>query len=340
MPINKNISESIDLLRVIACFLVVTLHSSAIWFYSFSDFWWKVNIIDSLTRVSVPLFIMITGVLLINEKNIDYSTIPKRITRAIKIIFFWSAIYYLTYSEKNINIIDFIYKAIFNDIKFHFWYLYALIGFYISIPILSSVYKNSNSKTIFIIILLWSISSNVELLSFFIPSLYSVKYIYNIEFLSNFIGYLILGKLLSDIFLGGSVKIKSLYLFALYFAFSTLTAFATYIISNNKEPNLLFYSYTSPMTIIASSFIFLFILKSTAHVNNAFKKKIKTIANLTLGIYCIHILILEKLSLTIMNKISIDNGFSYMLLLSMVTFVISLSIIYILKKIKPIEKLV
>ena len=79
MEENKKIAW-IQNLRAIACVLIVLLHvidgwlkPNGIQLAQFSIRWWLDNvIIQILVRVGVPIFIMITGALLLNpEKNLE-----------------------------------------------------------------------------------------------------------------------------------------------------------------------------------------------------------------------------------------------------------------------------
>ena len=63
----------IDLIKVIATFSVIILHSSSgvvNQFLSIDRAIWNIaNIYDSMTRMSVPLFFMLSGALLLNQRD-------------------------------------------------------------------------------------------------------------------------------------------------------------------------------------------------------------------------------------------------------------------------------
>ena len=63
----------LDFLRAIACILVVLLHTSAPYLYKIQTIpmrsWHVGNYVDSFTRISVPLFFMISGYLFFGEKR-------------------------------------------------------------------------------------------------------------------------------------------------------------------------------------------------------------------------------------------------------------------------------
>ena len=77
----------IDLLRILACLMVVFIHVSAFGMLSgVGSFNWHIgNIYDSLVRSAVPLFVMISGAFLLS-KNISYKEIfSKYILRILRL---------------------------------------------------------------------------------------------------------------------------------------------------------------------------------------------------------------------------------------------------------------
>ena len=158
----------IDLLRILACFLVVFSHCCDPFTAQFDTN--RANFLTavfsgSLVRPCVPLFVMMTGVLLFPVRMDMIAFYKKRIGRIIIPLIFWSMLLpilffvYLNYihpATQNMAITGDhtwrgmgtkLYTFIFN---FNFdttplWYLYMLIGIYFIIPILNSwftVFKN------------------------------------------------------------------------------------------------------------------------------------------------------------------------------------------------------
>ena len=81
---NKNI----DLLRIIACVMVVVLHVSALYVtqnIKNPNIWFTIgNLIDSFMRVSVPIFVLISGAFnLSNNKNKEYNYFYKKTMKNI-----------------------------------------------------------------------------------------------------------------------------------------------------------------------------------------------------------------------------------------------------------------
>ena len=154
---NKVIGRiySYDIMRFIAILAVIMIHTSAIFVISSdgttADFV-LANVLDSLSRFSVPLFLMISGALMLNEKKeIDNKKIFRSAAGFFVLLVVWSIIYslydtvllpYLSSSPISIK------SAILSAIKGygHLWYLYVTVGLYLITPVLRLFVKLKNNK--------------------------------------------------------------------------------------------------------------------------------------------------------------------------------------------------
>lgn len=100
MIVNRKRIYYLDILRVIACMAVVMIHASS--GYVTKDFggfnFWVGNVFDSFARIGVPLFVMISGSIMLDK---DYSYNNKLIKHIVKLIIFfifWSALYDIVYN--------------------------------------------------------------------------------------------------------------------------------------------------------------------------------------------------------------------------------------------------
>lgn len=182
----------IDYLRVIACFLVVLAHSVDPFVSRFdsnySDFisgaFW-----GSFLRPCVPLFVMISGVLLLPVKEEMSLFYRKRIPRVVVPLFVWSVIlpiaYYIyfsmgiatqspcidtnghTFSATVGKIVSFIFN--FNYTTIPLWYLYMLVGIYLILPIVSAWLVQAPKRDILRVIWVWIFSTTVPLIQMAAP---------------------------------------------------------------------------------------------------------------------------------------------------------------------------
>lgn len=189
-------------LRAICCMLIVLLHIVDGWLKSntielamYSGRWWLDNVfIQVFVKSAVPIFIMISGTLLLNpEKELKLEKIIKYIIRMVLIIISFGLFYCL--------IEQFVYDKFSNPLKsiglsiLHvfenkswgiMWYMYMMIGLYALTPMIKTFVNNTNDKTlIFTLIVLFTVSSivptinyllNVELTTFYLDGFIFVFY--------------------------------------------------------------------------------------------------------------------------------------------------------------------
>ncbi|MDE7397635.1 MAG: acyltransferase [Muribaculum sp.] len=185
----------IDLLRVVAAFLVVFSHNCDSFIASFdtdySQFLCGVWV-GSLTRQCVPLFVLMTGVLLlpVREDESLSSFYRKRIGRIIPPLIFWSIAlpvafwaYYSTVGSQSANpmmpLADYDYQGLLTKLytwifNFNFdtiplWYLYMLVGLYFIMPILSAWLRSATKKEIELLLKLWAVSLFLPYLQMLAP---------------------------------------------------------------------------------------------------------------------------------------------------------------------------
>lgn len=129
----------IDLLKVIGAFSVVLLHSTAYMLYNIDgDKWSEFLIVNSCTRLAVPIFFMCSGAVLMRD-GFSLLDLKHRLLRLIIPLLFWSCLYelYLVYMGIDKSIIDIIQDICMDKVMYHFWFLYSLIGVCALLPILS-----------------------------------------------------------------------------------------------------------------------------------------------------------------------------------------------------------
>src|ERR1700749_2914497 len=92
-------------LRLLALYAVIILHCSSPLLAGYgkvpaSD-WWVGDFFNAITRFAVPVFVMITGALLLNRDYEIGDFLKKRLTRVVVPFLFWSLVYiwYSWYNE-------------------------------------------------------------------------------------------------------------------------------------------------------------------------------------------------------------------------------------------------
>ena len=146
-------SFSADVIRVVAIIGVVVIHITGA-VYTRPDFfggitWWITIILDSLSRISIPLFIMLSGYLLL-RKNESLEKSIKRIFSRLAIPFIFWLLFYLWYGNGIPNFIRVngsIFQKIFQGNVYHLYFLVILFGLYFFAPLFASYIRAASSAS-------------------------------------------------------------------------------------------------------------------------------------------------------------------------------------------------
>lgn len=288
----------IHLVRVVACIMVVMLHSiHQPAFYAPNTLLDKLYTIfvGDVTMSCVPLFFMITGVLILPIKQPEYlSFYHKRIPRVLYPLLVWGVIYAILPYLLGIQDLNTTWKELIlspikapREIGGILWYLFVLIGLYLFLPFLNpDIFTNQKKMRFYL--LLWLVATvifdlrrwNDELLGATFKTKVDLMY-----YFGGFIGYLILGKYLYNNRLqyrGGGGKKQEYTIIIILFIGSFL--FRRIFSTNN------FLSFTSVMITVS---IFLFLQRVKINVQSKFYTLIKNISTLSFGIYLCHMVIFK-----------------------------------------------
>lgn len=200
VPGNQAVRQQIgwiDLLRVIACFLVVVSHSCDPFvscFGSDRSAFLAGSLTGSAVRPCVPLFAMMTGALLLPVSATGLSAFyRKRIGRIIPPLVFWSLVLpvlffvYFTYvspdTRNPIALLDehqdpaavlkkcWTFLLNFNFDTTPLWYLYMLIGMYLVMPLISPWLRQAPRRDLKLVLGVWMLSLCVPYVKLFAPML-------------------------------------------------------------------------------------------------------------------------------------------------------------------------
>lgn len=319
----------LSFLRILATFSVIVIHVSGpliIKFGKVSMFDWHVaNFYDSISRYSVPVFFMISGALLLGKDYQLAEFLKKRFGKIIIPFLIWSLLYSLlnryVYREESFNIIKVI-KDIFYGSKYHLWFVYTLLGVYLTVPVLRRWIKNAPEKEILYVLIIWLITLTLTIpnLNIYFPKI-------DFTYFSGFIGYFILGYYLS------LFKFKKMLSLILIFLGSLITILGTYYFTVKYDKfYYYFYEYLCLNTLMVSSGVFM--LFNRLHCNQPKIRSIVLHLNTTcFGIYLMHPLLLQLFGL-IGFEVSIFNPIISILLVGLVCFISCSAIVYGLKKLK------
>jgi surface polysaccharide O-acyltransferase-like enzyme len=346
---------SADLIRVVAIFAVILVHTGVYAAYMnplFDDLsvgrGLIINLYSCFGHLGVPLFIMLSGALLLvpSKKDEDLGVFfKKRFSRVGLPFIFWGVIYFLwdIYIEGQQVTLSFIINGIFLGPYTIFWYLYMLVGLYLITPLLRVMVAHFTNNHFKYFMCLWIIgtlmTSGVKLLSG-----WQYEIDGNLFVIPLCVGYFVTGAYLVK------VQVRRQILVALTSIGFALTALTTWLVVGYHENALSFFlDYNSPTIMLTSISLFILLNSYNKPANipqtekPSWKQRLmQLISENSLSIYLLHMIPLSLIKNGFfgfgVNGNTVDSLIGVPLL-AILTFVLSLMIIVPLKKVPGLKKL-
>lgn len=317
----------LDVLRFVAIFMVIICHCTDPFNISPAakdnpDFGFWGAFYGAMLRPCVPLFVMITGLLLLPVQQSMTTFYKKRIIRVAVPFLIWSVIYNLfpwliqTFGGTPHLVNDFFAYAgnasgslssalrnialipvNFSIYTTHLWYIYLLIGLYLYLPVFSAWVEKASEKAKLFFLILWGVTLFLPYAERFLSPYLWGSCAWNafgmLYTFAGFNGYLLLGHYLyrnnhlsrRNTLLIAIPLFAAGYLFT-FFGFRAMTAHP-----GIPETDLeLFFTYCSFNVVMMTVAVFITVQK--IRISSPFLQK--RLANLTkcgLGIYLIHYLL-------------------------------------------------
>jgi surface polysaccharide O-acyltransferase-like enzyme len=320
----------VDAMRVLACFLVVFSHSCDAFIAQFNNDYGTFLqgcALGSLVRPCVPLFVMMTGVLLLPLKGTMGEFYSKRLKRIAIPLVFWSLVlpivYYLYlnfFVSSNSPFIDmssftwqmtlrkmFTFIFNFNYDTTPLWYLYMLIGLYFIIPIFGTWLKCATRKEIKLFLYLWGASLFLPYVKIIAPFLGYLGVFGNMGILgecdwnaygtfyyvSGFVGYLVLAYYLVKYPLQWGWRKMAAVCIPMFVVGYAVT-FGGYVVMQEFFPGN--YAYLEIVWLFSGINVFMMtfpVFVVVQKINAASSPRLSAVASMTFGIYLCHFVIIQ-----------------------------------------------
>lgn len=146
----------LEVMRIFAIFWVIFNHTGRYGFFLFSDVdpekpkFWIYLFFSVFCKFAVPLFLAISGALMLNKPNEPLREVwSKRIFRISVILVVYSAAYYIyncTITNKAPDPFKFIVDLYSSGVQGHLWYLYLYIAYLAVLPFLRAMVNGLKNK--------------------------------------------------------------------------------------------------------------------------------------------------------------------------------------------------
>jgi len=300
---TKRIQLPDDLIRTLAIFLVIVLHVSNEALASnalLSSYWWTGAVYKTLSLSCVPLFVMLSGALLLQPTKLNEPIrvfLKKRLSRIALAFAFWTVVYLAwSFFTRQIpvtpnNIAQGILKSLFGGAYYHFWFIYLIIGLYLITPILRVIIARDSTRIIRYLIGLWFVAVAV------LPLVNLASgYVLDsgVFVIGGWVGYFLLGTYLQKI------RARAFVLYGLLvvtFVWTLLGVWLMNIPLTTLGQGYFFFDYLAANVIVGSAALFMLLIRFNpdwpSSKPTALKRLIQAISRNTLPIFLFHVIILE-----------------------------------------------
>lgn len=348
-----------DVLRVMAIIGIIFCHASTT--YVVKDFgtlnFYFLAFYDCFRDFSVPIFIMLSGALLIGKKDSLIHFFKKRLSRILIPFIFWavmSIVYssiYIKHSFDIANAIDIILGRG-GTIGVIYWFVWMIIIVYIGVFIINKINEYGSKKIEGFdkkFIALLAALSVIYIIMFQHHMFSSAYYSLLLSYYISFIVFAVIGYFLANTnLLAAKVKSNMLVIVTcILSAVSYISYICFYVVpTSNAEHDLSYLGYFTIEILTISVLIFLMFKYLS---NTEFFKKIEdkygdiflTFSKYSYGIYLCHYLVLYHFKWFINPYVNLSslNSIIAVPVLVIITLMISMLILWILNKIPYLNKI-
>lgn len=326
-------------MRIVAAFFVVLIHSSGL--SSVSGIFYS-----SISRFSVPVFVMISGYYLLAHQ-IGRAYLAKKICRLFVLMMIWSGIYFIYGLSRHTGS----YTGIADLLRFlltepvHLWYIYAAVALYLFTPLFQVFCRNANRREyLYALVLTFIFGSVIMILlrAACFPALSAIIFKMKVAYTLGFVFLYLLG----GYFQRYGVAFGKRYLFAIYLLGiigCAATFGGTLLLSRGGRPNDLLQSYFAPNVLAAGIGFFVFVKRFHRRFpikNNKIRMIVHNLAGCTLGVYLLHPLLLMMLENNMGYYFTAMARYTAIPFQAAIAFILSVILVFMVKRIPVLNFLV
>jgi len=343
---------SVDLIRSLAILLVVLVHATAFPYIIPGEItptvmktWWTIDIYAAVANLAVPLFVMLSGALLLDPAKADEPLkvfFKKRFMRVGLPMIFWTIAYFgwgVFVSGQPLTV-NSILQGLLSGSYYHLWFLYLLVGLYLATPVLRVLVKHVNRDKFKYLLVLWFIGNTAVP---FINQFASFGFNPVMFVFTGWIGYFLLGIYLLKVKARSWIAILGVVTGVLATIFGSWWITAT---AGEKFTGF-FHEPLNFTLIMASTSLFLLLTaipKSKIENGHPIANNLlHWISQNTLPIYLLHIIVMETIKAGFLGftlNMNTMNPIVEIPLLTIITFALTAAIVYPLKKIPYIKQII
>lgn len=306
--------------------------------------WLVGDLFNVIARACVPLLFMVSGALLLPRQESLADFYRKRFQRVVFPFLFWSVLYLLWNNAGYQNYTFFnalktiVITILITPAEYHLWFMYELFGVYMLTPLLRKAVDAKQETILWYFVAIWFIFGPLKrLFQTFVP--YDI--IFDLGYLTGYIGYFVLGYLLARI----TIKAWMLWVSAfVYLASALFTGGITAYYLIYRPGMTEFYQYLLGANIVFLSVSAYILLKAAGETifsvpRPRLARWAVGLTSASFGMYLIHVFVLNFLRVQSLGPL---DGSPWLMipLTTILVFIISWVLIAILQKIPILRSLV
>jgi len=292
-------------IRAFAMIVIVTLHVAfpLIYLYnsiSYAD-WWVATDFYIWGKIGSPLFTMVSGVLILNPTKDQPIRVffKKRFVKVLLPFVVWSAIYMFWRLKIRGDVMttpEIIKLFIEGPVYYHLWFIQMILGLYLATPILRVYIRHANRENLTYFLVVWAVAVSVlPIIQRFVGFNIGIDVVVT----TGFAGFFVLGHYLRDVTLKRNQVLPAILIAMGTMIFTQYATHALTVQGGGVFDNFFVLNNSLNLIIVA---ICLFLFFKTIDYDLLFakfpfiQKIIMWISSCSLGIYFVHVLIIEELA--------------------------------------------
>lgn len=310
-----------DLLRVFASFAVIVCHLSSRYISAVpmgTQDWQIFNLYNGLVRWCVPVFVMLSGMFMLDpKKGLPLTKLLfHNCLRILVCLMFWGGVYAVVGycmdggSFTWAGLWNAILNALRGDTRYHLWFLYMILGLYLVTPILRAFCRGASRGELhwflFIAFLfasvlptafqLWPKAQCMPVLKLWYERL-------DVQLIMGYVGYYVAGWYLREYTLN---RVAEALIYVLGVIGATVSVWGTNLLSHAAgKLDLTLLSYFAPNSVCFSvAIVVLFRYVLGVSEERSRRQRLGGVAQVAFGVYLIHDLfltLLEELDITVLS---------------------------------------
>ena len=334
-----------DLLRVLATYMVMQIHTGEFEYIGphgevlNTPGAWAVGWINSLCRICVPLFVMISGFFLFPIKD-ERKFFRKRFTRVLIPFVLWCAIYaFYFYAQGMASLSDTLLNIAKIPVNYgtevgHLWFIYMLLGIYLIAPVISPWIVSASRRSMELFLALWGLTLLLPYIHLYFPQVWGECYWNStpmLYYFSGFLGYVVLAVYIKRFRMQPSLGLDCAAIGMVLAGYAVTAGGFLYQlpIQHVVRELELTWNFTSfNVALMAAGIFILFRNLQPEGENSPFWRLTDDVSRKSYGMYLAHIIVLSAIHALLAARIA--NAFLRVPAIALITFISTYLLIKVL----------